>query len=52
LCQISPKNCRQWIHFFATFQFDYEILSKFNKRKIAREQQQENDGQAANGVKV
>ena len=34
---------------FCHFQFDYEILGKFNKRKIAREQQQENDGQTANG---
>jgi hypothetical protein len=34
------------------FQFDYEILSKFNKRKLAREQLQENDCQAANAIKA
>ena len=29
-------------------QFDYEILSKFNKRKLAREAQSENNSAAAN----
>lgn len=31
-------------------QFDYQILSKFNKRKLAREAQEENSSAVANKI--